>query len=117
MDEKHKIDDCPSIKLEIKHGRKKGELYLSSLYGSYNIDLKIPCPKGKTAEFFCPHCKTGLNTIKVCELCKAPLVVFAFREGGEICICSRRGCKNHHIEFENPERELRAFYEKYSTFF
>ena len=54
---------------------------------------------------------------RLCEICKAPMVSFGFKEGGIIQICSRRGCKKHLIEFEDPEVELRAFYEKYSVFF
>ncbi len=117
MDENNKIDNYPSIALVAGYGRKRGKLYLSSLYGSYHIDIRISCPKGKIAQFFCPHCKKELKTIDKCKLCGAPIISFAFKEGGILLICSRRGCKRHLIEFEDPEQELRAFYNTYSVFF
>ncbi|MBI4678232.1 MAG: hypothetical protein HY748_11675 [Elusimicrobia bacterium] len=117
MDEEHKVDNCPSIAVEISYGKKRGPLRLSSLYGSYNIDIKVPCPVGKISRFFCPHCKCDLKASRMCEVCKAPMVAFSFKEGGTIQICSRRGCKKHLIEFEDPELEVRTFYERYSVFF
>ncbi len=116
MDESNKIDNCPSIAVDARYGRKKGKLYLSALYGSYNIDIRVLCPTGKIARFFCPHCKKELKTIDKCNLCGAPIVSFAFVEGGNLLICSRRGCKRHLIEFENLEQELRTFYNTYSVF-
>lgn len=117
MDESNKIDNYPSIALVAGYGKKKGKLYLSSLYGSYHIDIRIPCPTGKIAQFFCPHCKKELKTIDKCNLCGAPIVSFAFVEGGALLICSRRGCKRHLVEFEDLEQELKTFYNKYSLFF
>jgi len=37
MDEERLIDDLPSVKVYIQFNDKKGLLYLSSIYGSYNI--------------------------------------------------------------------------------
>jgi len=117
MDESRKIDNHPAIVVDVSQGRRKGRLYLSSLYGSYNIGIQISCPDGKVARFFCPHCRKELKSTRICEVCGAPMVAFGFQEGGIILICSRRGCKKHLIEFEDPELELRTFYEKYSMFF
>ena len=117
MDDSHKIDNCPSIAVNLVFGKKKGAMYLSSLYGSYNIDIKVPCPVGKVSKFYCPHCKEELKASRTCEVCDAPMVGFSFKEGGAIQICSRMGCKKHLVEFEDPELELRMFYENYGTFF
>ncbi|MBI4669020.1 MAG: hypothetical protein HY747_07515 [Elusimicrobia bacterium] len=117
MDEQNRIDDHPSVRVTAKFGNKKGDLRLSSLYGSYKIDISVPCPKGKVAQLFCPHCRLELKTTRICEICRAPMAAFGFKEGGTIQVCSRRGCKKHLIEFEDPEAELRLFYNKYSTFF
>ena len=117
MDKGFEIDNHPSIKVIIEYKEKQGILHLSSLYGSYNIDSEIEVPKGEIARFICPHCKSNLGSSRVCYECGAPMVTFESTLGGYLRICSRKGCKKHGIEFENLETELRAFYEKYSTFF
>ncbi len=117
MDAKRKIDNRPAITVEIRYGKKKGKLRMSSLYGSYKVEMDIVCPDGKIGDLFCPHCKEGLKGSRNCEICQAPMVAFSLREGGTIQICSRRGCKKHLIEFEDPDLELRTFYEKSGTFY
>lgn len=117
MDKGFEIDNHPSVKVIIKYKGKQGILHLSSLYGSYNIDSEIEVPKGEIARFICPHCKSNLGSSRTCYKCSAPMVTFESALGGYLRICSRKGCKKHGIEFENLETELRAFYEKYSTFF
>ena len=117
IDAGHRIDSRPAIKVDIASGKKKGKLYLSALYGSYHIDLNIPCPEGKLASFYCPHCREELKSTRLCEVCSAPMAFFALKEGGTLQICTRRGCKKHLIEFQDPELELRTFYDTYNTFF
>lgn len=117
MDEDKKIDDRPSVKLNVQLGEKRGTLRLSSLYGSYNIDSELSVPQGEVVKFFCPHCNAELIGSRNCEECNAPMIPMRFAEGGIVQICSRRGCKKHLIEFEELDTELRAFYDKYSLFF
>jgi predicted RNA-binding Zn-ribbon protein involved in translation (DUF1610 family) len=117
MNKKHKVDGYPGIEVVIKHQEKIWRLYLSALYGSYNIDCKWKIPKGTIVRFSCPHCNADLSSYSLCEQCNAPMVAFYLTSGGRIQICSRRGCKKHFIEFEELEVALRNFYETYNTFF
>jgi len=117
MEEKTKIDEHPSVRVIIEHKKKKGELLLSSLYGSYNIQSQLDVPKGEVVDFFCPHCNTNLKTGRVCGDCQAPMVGMNFFQGGRVLICSRKGCKKHLIEFEDLDKELLAFYNAYPLFF
>ncbi|NLO92266.1 MAG: hypothetical protein GX410_09800 [Elusimicrobia bacterium] len=114
MEPKHKLDGKPAIKIALSYAGKKGDLYLSSLYGSYNIELPFSIPMGKIAGFRCPHCAADLKSMRKCEACGAQMVAFDFKQGGQVQICSRRGCKKHVIEFQNPEEELEAFYKAYA---
>jgi len=116
MEEGHKIDGHPSVKVLIEYEKKKSSLYLSSLYGSYNIETEVFVPEKKIAQFFCPNCQKELKSTRLCELCQAPMVAMNFESGGIIQICSRRGCKKHLIEFDKLESELSAFYNKYGPF-
>lgn len=117
MDRENYIDSRPSIKLIAKCCRRKGELNLSAVYGSYTIESTIPIPKGRIVKVYCPHCREEIKGTRRCERCRAAMIPLAMQEGGLVQICSRRGCKKHLFEFEDPEAEIRAFYAKYSTFF
>jgi methionyl-tRNA synthetase len=88
-------------------------LYLSSVYGSYKVETEIDVPKSKIAGFRCPHCDADLKSTRKCDICNAQMVAFDLKEGGQVQICSRRGCKKHIVEFENPKTELEAFYKSY----
>jgi len=117
MDSEHLIDGYPSARVIIQIGNKRGYLYLSSLYGSYNIATDIHIPKDAIVVFFCPYCNSVLISKNLCDKCGAPMVAFEFVGGSKIQICSRKGCKKHFIEFEDLEKEISAFYNVYSVFF
>jgi len=117
MDPGVQIDKHPSVKVLIEHNGERGPLYLSSRYGSHNIHTDMDINEGDIVTFYCPHCDASLTSSRTCYECKAPLVTFESELGGYLRICSRKGCKKRVIEFENLETELRAFYNKYSTFF
>lgn len=117
MDKDFQIDNHPSVKVIIGYKGKKGTLRLSSRYGSYKMDSEVDVPNGEIVRFLCPYCKSDLGSSRACYECSAPMVTFESILGGYLRICSRMGCKKRILEFENLETELRAFYEKYSTFF
>jgi predicted RNA-binding Zn-ribbon protein involved in translation (DUF1610 family) len=62
MDDEVKIDDRPSVKVNIQYKGERGRLRLSSLYGSYNIQSEVPIKDGHTVKFLCPHCNTELTS-------------------------------------------------------
>ncbi|MEF3280555.1 MAG: hypothetical protein K6357_06275 [Elusimicrobiota bacterium] len=113
IDKKKLIDKKPAIAVKLTYAGKKSMLYLSSLYGSYNIESGIEVPRGKIAGFRCPHCDADLKSTRKCDICNAQMVAFDLKDGGQVQICSRRGCKKHIIEFEDPSKELDAFYKSY----
>jgi len=117
LDKTHKIDEHPSVHFLFERKGKKGELYLSSLYGSYNSSIPSFVSEGDTLTLFCPSCKASLMSTRNCEKCNAQMVLMNIEDGGSIQICSRKGCKRHLLEFEDLGAELRAFYNVYSTFF
>ena len=113
MDPAKKLDDTAAINVHLAYAGKHSPLYLSSRYGSYAVETALKVPLGKIAGFRCPHCKTDLKSTRKCEVCAAQMVAFDLREGGQVQICSRRGCKKHLLEFQNPDSELQAFYKSY----
>ena len=117
LDETHKIDGRPATRLLFEYNGKKGELYLSSLYGSHNSEIPSLISEGDTLTLFCPWCNASLMSNRKCDKCDAQMVLMNIEDGGKIQICSRKGCKKHFLEFEDLETELKAFYNVYSTFF
>lgn len=101
MDEQHRLDDLPSIRLKAVHGDRKGFIYLSSLYGSYAKQFEdLPDEAHGIYEFYCPFCNNPLEVVGLCD-CKAPLVSMLMQHGGRIKFCSRNGCQRHSLEFED----------------
>lgn len=113
MDKGTLVDNEPSIKLNVKHGDKKGIINLSSIYGSYNYTCDIDIPQGEVAEFYCSHCDKEMNAENECLTCGAEMVPFYLDMGGKVSICSRSGCKNHHVEFEDLSLALKKMYQEY----
>jgi ssDNA-binding Zn-finger/Zn-ribbon topoisomerase 1 len=113
MDKEHLVDNEPSISLNIKSGSNKGVIHLSSIYGSYNYSSDIKIPVGEVATFSCTHCDAVLNSKSECLTCGAEMVPFYLDMGGKVSICSRSGCKNHHVEFEDLSHALRKLYQEY----
>ena len=60
MDEAYLVDGVPSIRMTASFGDEHGWLRLSSLYGSYAIELGNEIPMGSVVNFFCPHCHAEL---------------------------------------------------------
>jgi len=114
MDDDRRIDGYPTVKVIIQKGNKQGFLYLSSIYGSYNIISEIDIPIDEIVLFSCLHCQSSLLTKNLCDKCNAPMISFELRNGGKVQICSRRGCKKHLIEFSNLAQEISEFYNVYS---
>lgn len=113
MDQTKKVDNEPSINLIIKSGDHKGFVWLSSVYGSYNNTCEIEVENNAVVEFYCPQCRSQLTSKVNCTSCDAPMVDFNLEMGGKVSICSRKGCKNHPIEFEDLSLALRQLYQQY----
>ena len=113
MDPKKKLDNTASILVRLTYAGKNAPLNMSAAYGSYLVDTTLGMSIGKIAGFRCPHCKADLKSTRKCDVCGAQMVAFDLKEGGQVQICSRRGCKKHLLEFQNPDNELQAFYKSY----
>lgn len=113
MDPEHLIDNVESIKLYLRIGDQEGYIWLSSIYGSFNLDSTFDVETGQIAQFKCPSCFHELKSAELCNECNAPLIDFHLMEGGKVSICSRAGCTKHSIEFEDLATALNHFYNEY----
>lgn len=113
MDQDRLVDNEPSIRLGIAVGEEKGTINLSSIYGSYNYIADIDIKKDEIAEFSCPHCTAHLNADLECLSCGADMVPLYLDMGGKVSFCSRSGCKDHKVEFEDLSIALNQLYQEY----
>jgi (2Fe-2S) ferredoxin len=98
MNPRHLIDGRPSIKITAAFNGQHGWVALSSLYGSYKVEVKPEIPPNVIVHLFCPHCHAELIGGGSCAECGAPMVPMIVKGGGVVQICSRRGCKGHMLD-------------------
>ncbi len=113
MDHDRLIDNESSIKLNIELANNTGIINLSSIYGSYNYKSDIEMIKDEIAKLFCPHCNIQIVSNNSCLTCKAPMIPFYLDMGGKVSVCSRNGCKDHKVEFDNLSIALSKLYQEY----
>jgi NADH-quinone oxidoreductase subunit E len=104
MDNEHKLDDKPGIRITVSFGGKHGWLLLSSLYGSFSIDSEHEIPFETVVHFFCPYCHAELASSIDCPECDAPMIPLYVKGGGVVQICSRKGCKAHLLDLHKEEK-------------
>jgi len=103
----------PSIKISIETENGKGTLRLCSIYDCYTHQADVEIRPKEIVKFYCPSCNENLSSEVKCEVCEAPMVSFKLEIGGKVNICSRRGCKNHSVNFVDLSSALDMFYHKY----
>jgi NADH-quinone oxidoreductase subunit E len=97
-DERHVLDDCPSIRLNATLASRVGWVQLSSLYGSRLVATEFQIPKSAVVDFQCPHCSARLPSPAACWDCGAPMCSLQVIGGGTVSFCSRRGCPHHVLD-------------------
>lgn len=112
MDEKQLVDNCPSIKLNIRVGDEKGIIHLSSVYESFNHVTDLDLKKDEIAIMSCPLCNSDLVSKEECDVCKAHFIPLDLEFGGNVSICSRVGCKNHFMKFVDFSFALKNLFEE-----
>ncbi len=100
MNHDHPLDGLPSIHVTVSFGEHHGWLRLSSLYGSFALEMEHPIPMDAVVQFFCPHCHGELVGANDCPECGAPMIAMIVRGGGVVQICGRRGCKSHMLDLD-----------------
>ena len=115
MDHEHLLLEKPSIKLNIETLTGRGTIRLCSIYGSYKHVCDIELKDGDIARFYCPDCNKELKSNDHCTApnCNAPMIPLILFLGGKVFICSRKGCENHFVAFEDLATEVRKFYDEY----
>lgn len=116
MDKEVLLNDRESVKIGISYKGNKGNLWLCSYYGCDKKQMDIEIPDSEIAEITCPHCNADLNTNVLCEVCDAPMVTFGITTGGRVSVCSRKGCAQHYVSFQNLDDAIRRFHEEFDSY-
>ena len=93
IDEEHKIDGRPSIKIKIKSSNSEGFIHLDPVYGNHNHHYGIVFNKDEIIKIFCPHC--GISLVDENDngpVCGAPSYQLHIPEKGILKGCSRFSC-------------------------
>ncbi|HUU77319.1 MAG TPA: hypothetical protein VMX55_03175 [candidate division Zixibacteria bacterium] len=101
MDSKKLIDDIPSIRMNISLEGNNGTINLSSFYGSYQYESSLMIKNGTEYTFSCPFCNENITSDSICDECSSQMIPLHIRDGGKVRFCSRAGCKNHNVQFED----------------
>ena len=115
MDDKHQINGKPSIKVNISSSSDRGVLWLCAAYGCIAHENNIELKENEEVDFYCPHCNKSLKRDVLCKMCDSPMVGFNIKAGGKVNICSRKGCENHYVVFEDLDKEINRFYHEYGV--
>ncbi|MFZ7126892.1 MAG: hypothetical protein ACOWWM_12135 [Desulfobacterales bacterium] len=111
MQPKVQVDQLDSIQFLVKIRDRIGNLYLSQVYGSYNkIFEGVEDNPGDIVQCSCPRCHQPFPVLHSCSSCTAPIIGLDLEGGGIIKVCSRNGCKQHSLEFENIDEALNLFH-------
>jgi hypothetical protein len=113
MDPDHKVDNEPSIRLLITTPTEQGVIFLSSIYGSYNFVCTTNIDENSVCIFYCPQCRSEITAEEHCSTCQAPMATLILDIGGKLNFCTRRGCQNHNIGFEDLSNALTKFYQEF----
>lgn len=115
MDNTHQINGEPAIKVNIETSRDRGVLWLCAVYGCISHEKDIELLEEVEVKFFCPHCNKSLLRDVKCQMCGMHMVGFNIKAGGKVNICSRNGCENHYVVFEDLDKEINRFYQEYGV--
>jgi hypothetical protein len=110
MDNDRPVDNCPSIRLKVDVGKKSGVINLSSVWESLNYVCTIETPKKEIPKLSCPHCNSAFKGKADCQVCDAPMIPLDLELGGDVCICSRMGCRSHFVKFVDFSFALKQLY-------
>lgn len=100
MDDEHKVDAAPSIKLKVISNGKEGLIYLDPVYGRNHHHYEIAQSKGENYEVHCPVCNISMmEENKKCNECDAPLYSIIIPQKGTLETCAKFGCEKQKWDF------------------
>ncbi len=98
-DETHILDEHPAISMNVTFEGRTGWVRLSRLYGRHNHSTELEIPDGTVVGFRCPLCDALIPSPWDCLECGAPMISVPVEGGGQLNICTRRGCTSRRLDW------------------
>jgi len=93
IDEDHKINGMPSIKLKAKSSANEGFIHLDPVYGNHQHHYGIQFNKDELIKLYCPQCGVSLiDETKRGPMCSAPIYSIFIPDQGILNGCTKFGC-------------------------
>jgi hypothetical protein len=100
IDENHKINGEPGLRIKFKRPGNEGEFVISAIEGDFDkVILSGELEDGVKDELFCPHCFIPFKKLVTCNCCEdADMIVIGLTPkldfNNAISFCNVTGCKN-----------------------
>ncbi len=115
MDDEHKIDGSPSIKLKVLSNGKEGIIYFDPVYGRNHHNYEIAQSKGENYEVQCPVCGISMmDPSKECKDCSAPVYNIIVPQKGVLEACAKFGCEQQKWDFMDEAGDRKFVQIKFS---
>jgi two-component system NtrC family sensor kinase len=93
MDDEHKIDGMPSIKLKAKSSTNEGFIHLDPIYGRHQHHYGIQFQENEIVKLSCPVCGTSLvDEEDLGPECNAPVYKIIIPNQGTLVGCTKYAC-------------------------
>ncbi len=106
------LDGQPALSLLVRVQGKTGLIHLNPFYGVFDYECDLPLRKGDVVDVYCPHCGGSLSVVEQCGLCQVSMFAIQLPDGGEVRVCPRVGCHNHHLTIVDLDAQFSQLYDE-----
>lgn len=100
IDENHRINGLPSIKVKVNFGNNTGFIHLDPIYGRDNNHYGIALPKNRAIHLTCPECDIPLtDPDRKCEVCSTEIYKIIIPGQGALLGCTKVNCNWQKWDF------------------
>lgn len=108
IDNNHKIEGVPSIKVKAEAKGIEGEVYIDAIFGKHQNQYNLPIHNNEILKLYCTECSVPLfDDKRECPVCKAPLYQMHTPGKGTLNGCTRFGCTWQKWDFVDEQKEYR----------
>jgi hypothetical protein len=112
VDPQIKLGGYPAITALVRLHGQTGHIHLNPFYGVFEHECDLPLRAGDVVDVYCPHCGGSLSVIEQCGLCHVNMFAIQLPDGGEVRVCPKVGCHNHHLTIVDLDAQFSQLYDE-----